>query len=123
MFVPSLTAAANSTATGKAVIVVQVVPLNLYDVAGIAPLLTPEKVYMLLPTVVTGSSRIGIGYTGAALHTQPTGLAVAVGVADGVGLGQAPFTIEMVSMRHPGAATASSVPIRKRSLMVCPFTL
>src|SRR4051812_24370635 len=27
-----------------------------------------------------------------------------------------------VSMRTPGADTASSVPIRKRSLMVCPFT-
>jgi hypothetical protein len=100
MFVPSLTAAANSTATGKGAIVVQVAPLNLYDVAGIAPLLTPEKVYMLLPTVVTGSSRIGAGITGAALHTHPglgvaegATVAVAVGVAEGVPLG--------VGLAHP----------------------
>ncbi len=31
--------------------------------------------------------------------------------------------IEMVSIFHPGASTASSVPKRKRSVMVCPFTL
>src|SRR6267378_3986827 len=99
MFVPSLTAAANSTATGKAAIVVQVAPSNLYDVAGIAPLLTPEKVYMLLPTVVTGSSSIGIGITGAALHRQTPGLADAVG--DGVGLGQPGAVITMLSTRTP----------------------
>ena len=37
--------------------------------------------------------------------------------------GQEPPLIEMVSTFHPGATTASSVPIRKRSVMVCPFTL
>src|ERR1700694_2778755 len=90
MFVPSVTVAANSTATGNGAIVVQVVPSNLYDVAGIAPLLTPEKVYMLLPTVTTGSSRIGIGITGAAVHMQAPGLELGRGVGVpglGVGLG------------------------------------
>src|SRR4029077_6982635 len=99
MLVPSLTAAANSTATGNGAIVVQVVPSNLYDVAGMAPLLTPEKVYMLLPTVVTGSSRIGIGITGPAVHRQPPGLALGVGV--GVGLGQPGAVITMLSTRTP----------------------
>src|SRR5947207_6617691 len=90
MFVPSLTAAANSTATGKGAIVVQVVPSNLYDVAGIAPLLTPEKVYMLLPTVTAGSSRIGAGTTGPAVHIQPPGVVVGLGVGvPGLGVGLA----------------------------------
>src|SRR5436190_6852130 len=90
MFVPSVTAAANSNPTGKGAIVVQVVPSNLYDVAGIAPLLTPEKVYMLLPTVTAGSSRIGAGTTGPAVHIQAPGVGVVVGVGvpgGGVGLG------------------------------------
>jgi hypothetical protein len=34
--------------------------------------------------------------------------------------GQEAFEIEMVSTRTPGAATASSVPIRKRNVTVCP---
>src|SRR5205809_7222143 len=88
MFVPSVTAAANSRTAGKGAIVVQVVPSNLYDVAGIAPLLTPEKVYMLLPTVTAGSSRIGAGTTGPAVHIQAPGLVLGLGVGvPGVGVG------------------------------------
>src|ERR1700730_16119789 len=113
MFVPSLTAAANSTATGNGAIVVQVAPSNLYDVAGIAPLLTPEKVYMLLPTVVTGSSRTGIGYTGPAVHTQAPGLTLGdgVGVADGdgVGLGQPGEVITMLSTFTPFSPAAATL--------------
>src|SRR4026208_164723 len=36
--------------------------------------------------------------------------------------GQEAFEIEIVSTRTPGAATASSVPIRKRNVTVCPAT-
>ena len=37
--------------------------------------------------------------------------------------GHEAFVIEIVSTFHPGRAVASSVPMRKRSLMVCPLTL
>src|SRR5678815_1737167 len=52
------------------------------------------------------------------------GLAVGVAVAVGVGDGQKPqhvLTNTMLSIRHPGAAPALSVPMRKRNLTVCPF--
>ena len=65
---------------------------------------------------------------------DPVDVAVAVGLADGVPvalaagvpvavavgvpLGHAPPVTESVSIRHPGADVASSVPIRKRSLIV-----
>src|SRR5436190_13939327 len=44
----------------------------------------------------------------------------AVGVGTGV---QGPDEIDIRSIRHPGADTASSDPIRNRSLIVCPATL
>ena len=85
-----MTAAANSRPTGKGAIVVQVVPSNLYDVAGIRLLLTPEKVYMLLPTVTAGASRIGAGTTGPAVHIQAPGVWVGLGVGvPGLGVGLA----------------------------------
>src|ERR1700730_13875990 len=99
IFVPSVTADANSTPTAKGAIVVQVVPSNLYDVAGIALLLTPEKMYMLPPTVTAGSSRIGAGTTGPAVHIQAPGLGV--GLGDGVpGVG--------VGLGTPGETQTSS---------------
>ena len=50
------------------------------------------------------------------------GLPDGTGLADGVALGQVPSVTVSVSIYHPGAETASSVPIRKRSLIVCPLT-
>jgi hypothetical protein len=37
--------------------------------------------------------------------------------------GHEPPTSEMVSTRHPGAPTASSVPMRQRRMTVCPLRL
>lgn len=55
----------------------------------------------------------------------PVGVGVGVGegVVGGVGVGDGPGhpAIEIVSTRHPGAPMTRSVPIRKRSLIVCPF--
>ena len=48
------------------------------------------------------------------------GVAVGDAVAVGVGLAQPPLPIKILSIRTPGAATASSLPIRKRNVTVCP---
>ena len=58
--------------------------------------------------------------TGPAVQTQAPWLGLAVGL--GVGLGHVPTTTVTVSTRHPVALTLLSDAIRKRSLIVCPFT-
>jgi hypothetical protein len=55
---------------------------------------------------------VGVGCPGVGV-----GVPVEAGVAVGVGAGHALLT-EIVSTCHPGAATASSEPIRKRNLIV-----
>ena len=61
IFVPSVTAVANSSACGSAAIGVQVVPSNLYEDAITAPLDTPAKLYRLAPTPTTAPSKTGTG--------------------------------------------------------------
>jgi len=48
--------------------------------------------------------------------------AVELALAEGLGDGHTPSATLSVSILQPGADTASSVPIRKRSLIVCPLT-
>lgn len=73
--------------------------------------------------VGVGVVGVGVGVAGVIVGDGVGVAGVTVGDGVGVGDGQGPVVMRMVSMRHPGAATDESVPMRKRSLIVCPLTV
>src|SRR5450432_1620443 len=71
--------------------------------------------------VGVGVPGIGVG-VGVPVGVE-VGVAVAVGVGIGVGVGpHVPPVTTIVSTRHPVPLTLESEHIRKRNLIVCPFT-
>ena len=80
---------------------------------------------------VTVGVAVGVGVGVRVADGEADGVAVAVGDAvgetDGLGVGVASGTthtptLVIVSTRHPTALTLLSEAMRKRSLIVCPFT-
>src|ERR1044072_53496 len=71
---------------------------------------------------------VGLGEGGGVGVAEGVWIGVGVGVGPGVpvgpgvGVGHPPSDTNSPSTCQPGAATASSDPIRKRKVMVCPTT-
>ena len=68
-------------------------------------------------------SIVGVGVSVGVGVGVSVGVGVGVGVGvPGVGVAHGPAATKIVSTRHPVADTLLSDAIRKRSLIVCPFT-